>query len=512
MTIARRSPRLTPLARAVRIVPIVAAIPAAASAATVVVDSADGYADAGSACSIVDAVDSLNAGMAVTGCSKTGPDGFGTNDTIDLTGFQSPTDISLLNAAFALALTVPARITGDVGPNSVPFVTITRTNYDNFRLLESNRNLAIDGVAFQKGFTTQYGGAIYQSNAVATLSIANSLISGNFAFGGGGIASRGPVTITDTIVTGNTAGQNGGGGVNMLGGAPLSLIGAIITDNQARSPTVGPVSTTNNSFDGGGVRSDGNVVAVGTLISGNTSTTYGGGIFTNAHVQLTGSTVSANTAGLVAGGLFAFGVTADKSTISGNRSLASGGGAVAQQVEMLNSTVSGNSALAYGGMYAGTSVSLAFTTVAGNVANSYGIGLLIAPGGQATMTGALLYGNHYPGTSKTNDLAQAGSGNVIILVGGSYNLVGTSAGVIVPLDTLSCNPVLMPLADNGGPTQTMALSPNVACAIDMGPASTNLATTDQRGPGFPRKSGRATDIGAYEYDPADRIFYDGFDE
>ena len=45
----------------------------------------------------------------------------------------------------------------------------------------------------------------------------------------------------------------------------------------------------------------------------------------------------------------------------------------------------------------------------------------------------------------------------------------------------------------------------------MGPISTNLASTDQRGLGYPRKSGSATDIGAYELQPFDRIFYDGFD-
>jgi hypothetical protein len=57
------------------------------------------------------------------------------------------------------------------------------------------------------------------------------------------------------------------------------------------------------------------------------------------------------------------------------------------------------------------------------------------------------------------------------------------------------DPKLGPLADNGGPTPTMALllgSP----AIDAG--NTALApTTDQRG--FPRPAGAAADIGAFEY-------------
>jgi hypothetical protein len=57
------------------------------------------------------------------------------------------------------------------------------------------------------------------------------------------------------------------------------------------------------------------------------------------------------------------------------------------------------------------------------------------------------------------------------------------------------DPKLGPLADNGGPTLTMALLPG-SPAIDAG--NTSLApATDQRG--FPRPAGVATDIGAFEY-------------
>jgi hypothetical protein len=61
------------------------------------------------------------------------------------------------------------------------------------------------------------------------------------------------------------------------------------------------------------------------------------------------------------------------------------------------------------------------------------------------------------------------------------------------------NPLLGPLADNGGPTRTHALLP-ASPLIDAGgtalvPAD---ATFDQRGAGFPRVLGRAVDIGAFE--------------
>ncbi len=58
------------------------------------------------------------------------------------------------------------------------------------------------------------------------------------------------------------------------------------------------------------------------------------------------------------------------------------------------------------------------------------------------------------------------------------------------------DPKLGPLADNGGPTWTMALLPG-SPAIDAG--NTSLApATDQRG--LPRPVGLAADIGAFEYD------------
>src|SRR5690606_35676705 len=60
------------------------------------------------------------------------------------------------------------------------------------------------------------------------------------------------------------------------------------------------------------------------------------------------------------------------------------------------------------------------------------------------------------------------------------------------------DPLLGPLADNGGPTMTHAIDA-ASPAIDKGTNPFNY-TTDQRGAGFARVVGAAADLGAVEHD------------
>src|SRR5208337_4206696 len=160
-------------------------------------------------------------------------------------------------------------------------------------------------------------------------------------------------------------------------------------------------------------------------------------------------------------------------TVSGNSAGDGGGGLICGDgtITLTDSTVSGNYARVIGGgLWSDGTTTLTNTIVAENTATTSGPDALGAFASQ---------GNNLIG--KTD-----GSSGWV-----SSDLTGTIAQ---PL-----NPLLAPLGNYGGPTQTMALLPG-SPAINAGDNSLIPAglTTDQRGPGFPRIVVGTVDIGAFE--------------
>jgi hypothetical protein len=116
---------------------------------------------------------------------------------------------------------------------------------------------------------------------------------------------------------------------------------------------------------------------------------------------------------------------------------------------------------------------------------------------------SIVAGNHVPEGSASEEIV------TVHEISGSHDLIA-SANVALPGDTLGGDPMLAPLADNGGPTKTHALLAG-SPAIDSGSNTLNLET-DQRGGDYARVFGAAADIGAFETQGAlDVIFGNGFD-
>ena len=229
---------------------------------------------------------------------------------------------------------------------------------------------------------------------------------------------------------------------------------------------------------GGGLANQGTAMLQGCTIGGNTAA-YGGGLWTDASATLTDCTVSGNSASESGAGVWNYGsATLIGCTVSGNTAATLGGGVFnyAGTATLTGCTVSGNTATGGGGLDGRTGrAMLEDTIVAGN----------IGPGGASDIAGVGVTGKYS-----------------LIGPGGSGGIAGGSDGdiVLASLDAID----LAPLANNGGPTRTMALLPGSA-AINAGNNALDadsdgvILPSDQRGTGFPRVVGGTADIGAYEY-------------
>jgi len=359
---------------------------------------------------------------------------------------------------------------------------------------------------------------------VGTLTVTNSTIEHNSAFAGGGIYNVGTLAVTNSTIEFNTVtGGNGGGGIFNVG--TLTVTGSIIESNSA------------GGFGGGGIFNYGNGYVSGTLtvtnstIESNTATEDGGGILNAGTVTVFESTIAGNSA-VEGSGINTDGGTlrVNGSTIANNRQALDGGGIQISggTVLLVNSTLADNSASRFGGGIAilnggrpsnGASLLAVNCTVAYNSVSYAGAGggLYVDTGATTTLENTIVADNFVPlhinpliiiigpiNNSSANDIVLAAGANN---VSGFYNLIGSggSGGLTngIGRNQVGVNPRLGPLANNGGPTQTMALLAG-SPAIDAGSiflAAYAGLTTDQRGTGFPRTHNLTVDIGAFEVQP-----------
>jgi len=208
-----------------------------------------------------------------------------------------------------------------------------------------------------------------------------------------------------------------------------------------------------------------------------------------------------------------------RSTLSGNTATGEGGGVSnGGTTTIMDSTLSGNTATGSGGAVssygAATMLAITGSTLSGNAATGDGGG--VDNGGTATITGSTLSGNtagfsgggvNNFGTATINNTIIANSvsgGDLSGTFSGTDNLVEDGSGTGL-LNTVTGDPLLGPLQDNGGPTFTHALLTG-SPAIDAGDdtASINAGiTTDQRGE---NRFVGTVDIGAFEVQPAMTTF------
>lgn len=364
----------------------------------------------------------------------------------------TPADSSLsLTSGCTYALTTANNTTD--GGNALPVIT-------------GSVSIAGNGATITRSATAQF--RLFDVASGGSLSLSRMTISHGLADdgvnGGGAIFSRGPLTVTSTMFSGNSspaATGTSGGAINSSG--PLSVALSTFTGNSAQE---------------------------------------GAGIFnqsTTAAATITDTTFSGNTAAIFGGGGI---VSADgttnviRDTFSGNNATGTaGGGAIDNDATVIvnNSTFNGNTAGSNGGgaiQNFGTAT-ITWSTISGN-SSAFGANLHNVPnaGGSLTVGESIVANGGGGGTNCSGSAA---------VVDGGYNIdTATSCGFSTANHSEpSTNPDLGALASNGGPTQTMALASN-SPAVNAVPVSVSgcSGSTDQRG--VSRPQGPACDIGSYE--------------
>lgn len=395
-----------------------------------------------------------------------------------------------------------------------------------------------------------HGGGIAASGAVT---IDHSTVSNNIAVAygyysylvaSGGIHSGGPLTITASLIDGNRAEvsytQGDHQGISQAKGGGASSYSSLVTisDSVVSNNFAGCDTTSTSCYQAfaGGIDAENGLAMSSSTVSNNTAEAFtidrvsGGGIFVTVapgvSAVISNSTVSYNHAGNGGGILVSDdgdGIEITNSTINNNSASKYGGGIWVSSgvLTVLDATISGNNVgTLSGGQGGGIVISgngftqpmiLRNSTVTANTCSGPDGGGGIVDNNTAGVSdfeSSIVAGNINSGSSTTNDAdLAAGSG----AISGANNLIVAANGVTLPPDTLSGDPMLGPLQDNGGLTWTHALQPG-SPAIDDGNNVANLAF-DQRGTGFLRWSGSAVDIGAFELQTTngDVIFADGFD-
>ncbi len=402
----------------------------------------------------------------------------------------------------ALLVTRPVSIIGPSGPNGLTIARDTTAAPYRLRLfyVASSGNLTLQYLTLSDGLA--HGGSSGGNGGGAGL--------------GGAVVNAGSLSLVDDTLSGNQA-IGGSGGVSDPGGADGTLgsfvgalggfgwLGGFGGGGLAQGEQSGPLGLGRGGFGGGGGTAHDGITPSGGFGGGSGANFswgggggagMGGGIFNyGGYLTMTNSTLTGNTA---QGGSGAYGAGTSGTD----------GGGIGGAVFNLNGSVLIN-----------------FTTLASNFASTTGQAIYsLGDNGIATQAGPVLphttaqitlndsivagptpvafYGGfwtNYDFVSAANDSDgyQPDTGNTSVI--GYNNLFQNPLGTFAAYGTMGGDPQLGPLQNNGGPTQTMAIT-SASPAYQKGIVGSGfgLPATDQRG--YTRPTTTTPSLGAYDPD------------
>lgn len=399
--------------------------------------------------------------------------------------------------------------------------------------------LSISNSTFERNLIVRETGAGGDGGAVAVhegaqLAVSDSTFADNLATAGGAIhVFKTSSTITSCTFSANN-GEGHGGGAISAEASDLSVINSEFIANEA-TISCGAIEFTGHSFDGYTLTLfDVDFSITGSIFTENEADQGAGAVcLTNApNLTITNTTFDSNEAAAASeyynsgmGGAIRIrevvenvttDVTISESSFFRNR--ADEGGAI---YDAAGSSISiGSSTFAdnigdYGpaGIQSDGNLNIVNSTFSGNTSDcssfsdgSCGIAI------HSSRSAGIIYSTIVENTGSESDAAVFSQGGVIKINGSIMaNNIGSDCGKSAGgslgtssagldsdgscLAPLTDDPLVAPLADNGGTTQTHALQSG-SPAIDAGPAS--CVATDQRGVLRPYPSGGNCDLGAYE--------------
>jgi CSLREA domain-containing protein len=260
---------------------------------------------------------------------------------------------------------------------------------------------------------------------------------------------------------------------NIYQGQTGGCAGGAIANNGNLTLTRVRITLNKADCQGGGIAAGNSLTVIYSIISNNYSNQFGGGLYSNGAVKIANSTITDNEANFAGGGIYS---------------------STASALYLNNATISHNTSGTEGG-------GIASYTNQGSPINKWMRNTIVANNNAPNYHDLLGVFN-----SQGSNLIRVNSVNVSFPVGSPNNKGDYVGTFVTPLD-----PLLGPLQDNGGLSNTRALLPG-SPAIDNGDSCVTFTSCvenkppvplvyDQRFTGFNRNAGASVDIGAYEAEP-----------
>ncbi len=350
-------------------------------------------ADDGSAGTLRWAIAEANAGANTI---KFLPAVFGTSTAQTITLAGSPLELGDTTGALTI-----------IGPSAG--VTISANGQSRVLEIGQGVNTSITGLNFKEGEWSQNGAGLYNSG---TLSLTDCIISGNSAgsSSGGGLFNTGTATLTNCYVSGNEAGtgaglDNHGGTMTLADDCTVSGNGS---GNQSGGTNGGGIFNTGNlsltddctvtgnlGYTGGGIDNSGTVALMSCTLDSNHAK-YGGGLNNGGIATFTDCTVSTNKASNGGGGLKNFGtLNLSGCLVSGNAGGTECGGIYVKggTATVTDCTISGNYAQLDAGAFLDAKSYLYNCTISGNYTTSGHAGGVYCGDNVADLTDCTITGN-----------------------------------------------------------------------------------------------------------------------